>query len=117
MSACRVRTRQCKACPFRKDVAPSRDIPNGYSVERNRGLADTIAEPGALPPAGGVTVMACHESPAGQEVPCVGWLANQIGPGNNIAARLWAAKNLKRPLELVGERHERFEDTIPEAYR
>jgi hypothetical protein len=108
-----MRTKQCKACPWRKDVDPH-DIPNGYSEALHCGLADTIAEPGAIRFGGALRIMACHESPVGEEMPCVGWLHHQLGPGNNIALRLWARKNLKKRLELVGEQHECFEDTLPE---
>lgn len=53
-----------------------------------------------------------REHPGAERV-CVGWLANQLGPGNNLPLRLWASRNLTEPLELVGEQHETFEDTLP----
>lgn len=107
---------QCAKCPWRKDVDPY-DIPNGYCPKKHAGLRDTIAEPGALPgPLGALKVMACHETPVGGELVCVGWLANQLGPGNNLALRLAARR---RPdltnYKLVGEQHERFEDTLPKG--
>jgi hypothetical protein len=108
-----MRTKQCKACPWRKDVDPH-EIPNGYSEDLHCGLENTIAEPGVIQLSGPLRIMACHESSVGKETPCVGWLANQLGPGNNIALRLWARKHLKSRLELVGEQHECFEDTLPE---
>jgi len=45
---------------------------------------------------------------------CVGWLMNQLGPGNNIPLRLsvLSCENLKQ-VRLVGEQHETFEDTLP----
>lgn len=58
--------------------------------------------------------MACHASPVGGEFPCAGWLAHQLGPGNNIALRL--AVHLGRidgGVVLVGEQHQTFEDTLP----
>jgi hypothetical protein len=48
------------------------------------------------------------------------WLSNQLGPGNNIPLRLWFHRAVKRgeikvPLQLVGEQHECFEDTLPDS--
>jgi hypothetical protein len=43
-----VTRRQCSKCPWRVDVDP-RMIPRGYSEEKHRGLANTIAQPGQLP--------------------------------------------------------------------
>lgn len=109
------RRRQCKKCPWRKDVNPL-EIPNGYDVEKHRRLCSTIAEPGTLLPRGGVMrIFACHESPVGRDRPCVGWLANQLGPGNNIALRLAVVTGkIDGDFELVGEQHDTFEETLPE---
>lgn len=101
--------KQCKKCPWRVDVDPH-DIPNGYCEDAHAALEGTIVHGFR---AGALRLMACHESPVGKEKPCVGWLDNQIGPGNNIGLRMWAIKNLKGRLELVGEQHECFEDTLP----
>lgn len=58
--------------------------------------------------------MACHETSPGKELPCVGWLAHQLGPGNNIALRLHVAfGKLDADVKTVGPQHETFEDTIP----
>lgn len=88
-------------------------IPNGYSKDRHRALKDTIAKPGDLSGifAEQMKVMACHES---QEDHCVGWLVNQIGPGNNLALRIrmFSCSNA-RDIRTVGEQHENFEDTLP----
>jgi len=106
------RRKQCAKCPWRVDVDPN-DIPNGYSRELHAGLACTIAEPGAIR-VGALRMMACHESKVGKEKPCVGWLANQLGPGNNIALRICALRDKSLAnFRLVGEQHERFEDTLP----
>lgn len=108
------RTRQCKLCPWRKDVDPN-DIPNGYCPTKHRALSSTIAKEGDLSFLGSSTLsaMACHES---HDAHCVGWLANQLGPGNNIGLRLAmrGCENI-RDLKLVGEQHRRFEDTLPES--
>lgn len=105
--------KQCKACPWRVDVVPDRDIPNGYDEQKHCKLTDTISD-GRLDFASSIRVMACHETPIGKEKPCVGWLANQLGPGNNISLRLLAlAGKIDADFKLVGEQHARFEDTLP----
>jgi len=45
---------------------------------------------------------------------CIGWLAHQAGPGNNIALRLRlrTCENALR-IQTVGGQHETFEDTLP----
>lgn len=106
---------QCKACPWRKDVVATKDIPGGYSKEKHRGLKATIAVPGDArgafnPP----RLMACHESGRGAEVVCVGWLHNQLGVGNNIGVRLQAMTGAFPQHKVVGEQHKRFEDTLGE---
>lgn len=106
------RTVQCAKCPWRKSTNPH-DIPNGYSVERHKALKGTIAEPSdlskILDPA--VSVMACHEEHSSI---CIGWLLNQLGPGNNIQLRLYVrqCENISQA-RVVGSQHERFEDTLP----
>jgi len=74
--------RQCAKCPWRFDVDPN-DIPNGYCATKHAALRDTITEG-----FGPLRIMACHETPIGHEVPCVGWLVNQLGPGNNLSLRM-----------------------------
>lgn len=106
------RTNQCEKCPWRVDVDPF-DIPNGYSVELHRSLADTIATPGILNSTG--RVMACHEHDSAGEVHCVGWLINQLGPGNNIPLRMQMRFCTNAgAIRVHGEQHEHFEDTLPE---
>lgn len=107
------RVRQCEKCPWKVSTDPH-DIPNGYDEDLHAGLADTIAEPGALRFGGAQRIMACHEHAPGEEAHCVGWLMNQLGPGNNIGLRLsmLGCENLKH-VHLDGEQHERFEDTLP----
>lgn len=59
--------------------------------------------------------MACHETPVGKELPCIGWLDNQLGAGNNIGLRLAAIQgDIDVNYEIDGEQHERFEDTLPQ---
>jgi Family of unknown function (DUF6283) len=111
------RTHQCEKCPWRKDVDPF-DIPNGYTEERHRALKETIAEDPMASLAAHLEghplkIMACHEM---HETHCIGWLAHQLGPGNNIQLRLHMSgcTNAKH-IRLRGEQHETFEDTLPEA--
>ena len=106
--------RQCKACPWKVSTVPARDIAGGYSAEKHRNLRSTIAEPGALSSSDALHIMACHESRPGAEVPCVGWLANQLGSGNNLRLRLLALDGRFNGFELDGEQHERLEDTLPD---
>lgn len=110
------RTRQCAKCPWRKDANPH-DIPNGYSVEKHCGLASTIAEPGDVSAlfSDVQQVMACHET---HDAHCVGWLVHQLGVGNNIALRIQMMDcDNARAIRVVGEQHERFEDTLPDGGR
>lgn len=108
--------RQCVECPWRKDVDPYQ-IPGGYSRRKHVALKSTIADPGMLRP-GALHAMACHETTGGRELPCVGWLVNQLGPGNNLALRLKVMTGaVNGNVETVGEQHERFEDTLPRRGR
>lgn len=102
------RTAQCSKCPWWVEVDPY-DIPNGYDPIKHAELAVTIAEPGSLMDSG--RAMQCHEL---DEAQCVGWLVNQLGPGNNIPLRIrmMSCENAKK-IRLRGEQHETFEDTLP----
>lgn len=106
------RTAQCAKCPWLVGVNPH-DIPNGYCETKHRALERTIAKPGDLSFLAGEPqhVMACHET---HDAHCVGWLVNQLGPGNNIALRLsmMNCSNADK-IRLRGDQHERFEDTLP----
>lgn len=107
------RTAQCSKCPWRKDVDPH-DIPNGYCETKHRKLADTIARPGDL---SGITasrlrIMACHET---HDAHCIGWLMNQLGPGNNIGLRLHMRDcENSGAIKLAGKQHETFAETLPD---
>jgi hypothetical protein len=105
------RTAQCSHCPWWVEVDPF-DIPNGYDPEKHRALEKTIAHPGAID--FGCPAMACHETDSAH---CVGWLVNQLGPGNNVGLRIWmmSCENASK-IRLRGEQHECFEDTLPEGY-
>lgn len=103
-------TKQCKTCPFKKGNDPF-DIPN-YDEELHKGLKSTIATD--LSFGNSLKIMACHYSKIGNETPCVGWLVNQLGVGNNIGLRLKmvSCENADE-IEVFGEQHEKFEDTLP----
>jgi hypothetical protein len=104
---------QCKACPWKKSVKPNRDIPNNYCAIKHANLKNTIACPGDLGGIGStVRSMACHESGVGAESPCIGWVYNQLGTGNNIALRMLARDGRYAGLKIVGKQHETFEDTL-----
>ena len=106
---------QCATCPWCVDCDPAKDIPNGYSVELHEALTGTIARPGDISGlfSRDLRAMACHYSKVGEEIPCAGWLANQIGDGNNIAARIEVMQGRMPVPIIVGEQHQRFEDTLP----
>lgn len=105
------RTKQCAKCPWRKDVNP-RDIPNGYCETKHAALKSTIVSGMASLFSTVQHVMACHES---RDAHCLGWLANQIGPGNNIGLRIQmiSCENATM-IQLVGEQHAHFEETLPQ---
>ena len=108
--------RQCAKCPWKKSTNPH-DIPDGYCETKHATLANTIAKPGELN-LGPLHIFTCHESKPGAELPCVGWLVNQLGPGNNIGLRLAAQTGrIDANVRTVGEQHERFEDTLPGSAR
>jgi hypothetical protein len=107
------RTKQCAKCPWRVDVDPN-DIPNGYCRSKHAALAETIADADHPETSIGLhRVMACHET---HDAHCLGWLVNQVTSGNNIAMRLrlLSCSNAAE-IELVGEQHNTFADTIPAA--
>lgn len=110
------RLRQCAKCPWKKSTNPC-EIPHGYSTNLHRSLSGTIAKPGDLSIilyGGEIRTMSCHEHPIGEEAHCIGWLANQLGAGNNIPLRLQMRHcgNIGL-IELDGEQHACFEDTLP----
>lgn len=109
------RTVQCAKCPWKIDTDPY-EIPDGYSVKKHRALENTIANASCFRIPKTLQIMACHHSKDTNENAehCVGWLHNQLGIGNNIALRLsmMNCENIK-DLQVVGEQHIRFEDTLP----
>ena len=106
--------RQCFKCPWKVGVN-ARDIPGDYSEDKHRNLASCIAKPADMNGLSGVLrIMACHETPGENELPCVGWLTHQIGTGNNLALRLRVAMgHIDAAVEAVGPQHQSFEATLP----
>lgn len=104
--------KQCAKCPWKTSSDPN-EIPGDYCPEKHRALSSTIAEPGAVR-LGPMKLMACHETPAGRERPCVGWLVHQLGEGNNIGLRIAVmSRRVDANVQTVGPQHARFEDTLP----
>ena len=103
--------KQCKKCPWKKSTKPH-EIPNGYSVLLHQGLENTITREASFANIGDpLRVFACHEM---LKTPCVGWLVNQLGVGNNIPLRLRVhSGKIDGNVEVVGPQHETFEDTLP----
>jgi hypothetical protein len=106
--------KQCAKCPWKVGTNPH-EIPHGYCKVRHAALKSTVAEPGALPTGAPLRIMACHDTPVGKELPCVGWLENQLSPGNNIGLRLAIMSGrIDGNIRTVGPQHERLEDTLPQ---
>lgn len=108
---------QCEKCPWKTTTNPY-DIPNGYCVSKHRALKRTIADAEVVASVllrGPLHVMTCHET---ERDPCVGWLVNQLGPGNNVALRMRVhTGKINADVRTVGPQHERFEDTLPTERR
>ena len=102
------RETQCAKCPWKVSTNPH-DIPNGYCSTKHANLKATIAEQGSLHFSG--HVMACHEA---HDEYCIGWLMNQLGPGNNIGLRMKMLRYDLSRVRAIGKQHERFEDTLPQ---
>lgn len=110
------RTKQCKNCPWKVSVNPF-DIPHGYDVQKHRDLIKTIASGDLMIMLNqkDMQIMSCHHSTPEDEEHCVGWLHNQLGVGNNIPLRfsMLSCENVDQ-IEVFGEQHDKFEDTLPE---
>lgn len=104
--------KQCKGCPWRVDADPRKEIPR-YCPTKHAKLEETLAPGLSGFQRDELRVMACHETPTGKEKPCVGWLENQLGPGNNIVLRIAARDGRFGRFETIGEQHQRLSDTLP----
>lgn len=100
---------QCATCPWKRG-ANVRKIP-GYSRELHEKLRNTIAEPGRFD--AGARIMECHYSKDDAPVACVGWMAHQLGPGNNIGLRLMVTfGQIDGNVRTVGPQKASFEETL-----
>ena len=106
---------QCKSCPWRTDCEPDKDIPR-YERDLHCALSNTIRSgPESL--IGPLVIMACHYSKPDEEFPCAGWLANQLGPGNNLLVRMQVATG-RLPVPITdGPQHPTFEETLKPTKR
>lgn len=106
------RTKQCAKCPWKASTDPH-EIPDGYCEIKHANLKDTIAKEGVFDLSSS-KAMACHHSDGNDQMYCVGWLNNQLGPGNNIGLRIRMMKceNISE-LKVYGAQHRYFEDTLP----
>ena len=110
------RTKQCKHCPWKVDSDLNK-IP-GYKLTRHFQLADTIETrlpsqqvASLIDGSYQVRVMSCHSE---QDSHCIGWINNQVNQGNNILLRLELIScSNSNEIEVFGEQHETFEDTLP----
>lgn len=88
----------------------------GYDRKKHEALADSIATPGSL--VGAKTTMACHGSAEDAPTVCVGWLHNQLGPGNNLGLRLRAIREPELgDYTLAGKQRASFAETFHSAPR
>jgi len=101
--------KQCKTCPW-KASADVDKIPN-YRRALHEKLTCTIADGPSLP-TGPLRMMSCHYSTESSNIPCAGWLHHQIGPGNNIGARLAVMTGAYPPPKVTGRQHPTFEATL-----
>lgn len=109
--------KQCKKCPWLKATDPT-TIPDGYDVEKHKALRCTIGKPGDVTTLfHPLRIMACHESRTGREIPCIGWLDNQLQNSNLGVRNAVRTGRLPADYELVGEQHATFDDTIPPEAR
>ena len=103
----------CAKCPWIKDGNPY-EIPNGYSRDKHCALQATIASDPIRSLVSPTPVMACDES---HDAHCIGWLVNQIGPGNNIGLRIRMASCVNAgKIQLRGKQYDTFEETIPRSH-
>lgn len=110
--------RQCKLCPWRLDVDPA-DIPHGFNYEVHRRLGENIQRTSMDIGNGALHLMACHETKEASpsEKPCVGWLVNQLGRGNNLLLRIRAMRNDGfADVETVGPQRESYDEIRPNAH-
>lgn len=101
------------------DADPA-DIPDGFNYETHRRLgADIQRTATRLGSNMELHMMACHDTPANtpREKPCIGWIANQMGPGNNIVLRLRAISDPKfGDIRTIGKQRTSYAEILPRAH-
>lgn len=100
---------QCKHCPW-KVSADLTKIPN-YNRQQHLDLEPCIAKD--CTDFTNRPVMSCHNSKECCPEPCIGYLVNQLGIGNNIPLRL-KVRNWDgiESIKTVGKQLETFEETL-----
>ena len=100
--------KQCKTCPWRVAVKPSRDVPD-YDPGIYERMQSTLRS--------GIdamfervrVVMECHNGKRGAKRACAGWLHHQIGIGNNLGVRLSVMTGRLPVPKVSGPQHETFD--------
>lgn len=105
---------QCDKCPWKTSTNPW-DIPDGYTLEAHQALINTIAQKEPVEQLADIekplNVMCCHQE---NEAHCIGYLYNQLGIGNNVLLRIQMMNYTNaNDIQIVGEQHQSFEDTLP----
>jgi uncharacterized protein DUF6283 len=106
----RTSVKQCPSCPWRVACVPGRDI-----LRYRRGLHENLRgtiQTGLASLTSVMRVMGCHYSAPGEDFACAGWLANQLGDGNNLAVRIAVSAGRLPMPEIDGPQHACFEDTL-----
>lgn len=90
------------------------EIPHGYSKAQHEKLKETISEGSFKGEQEPLKIMACHESFNEHPDMGIGWAHHQLNRGNNFALRIrfFSCENSNQ-MQVTGEQHERFEDTLP----
>jgi hypothetical protein len=107
--------KQCVTCPWKVGADVSL-IPN-YVPAMHEKLTCTIADGPSIDTLRVLRAMACHYSTERENKPCVGWLHNQLGVGNNIGVRLAVMTGRMPVPRVVGDQYETFEETLGKKKR
>lgn len=100
-----IRTKQCDSCPWKKGIMPE-DITQGFDLEYYQGVREQFQASGLESIHKQHKQMACHMHPDSNPTPCVGWLINQAGIGNNLFIRLQLMQvENSCDLQVDGEQH------------
>lgn len=84
--------KQCASCPWKTSIDPDA-LPGKYGHVRRDAVARASAS-GTRSLRTDTPGMGCHVKRPGPVLPCVGWLVQQLGPGNNIGLRMQVAAGL-----------------------